>query len=124
MTSPMTPDTWVPNKPLVLFMVPQRYTMVYAALMQKLAIETLAPEDVELIGFISHDNQSGAASLYYLRESNIDPLCVTGLVLWGESGDHLGFHSSTDEECLPGSVIIPESSVSIPTLCLPSIDIS
>ncbi len=122
MTSPTTPNTWTPGKPLVMFMVPEKYTAVYAALMSKLVIDTVGLNIVELTGCIVDKDERSKAGMYLIRESNIDPISIAGLVLWGEAGDHLGFHSSLGSSCISTSVIIPDSSASIPTLCMPAIE--
>lgn len=122
--TPPTPSTWIPGKPLVMFMVPPQYTMVYAALMTKLVNETVGIGAIELTGVVTDNGGRVTAGLYLISESKIDPISIAGLVLWGETGDYLGFHSSTADECIPTSVIIPDSSASIPTLCMPSIEMS
>lgn len=113
--------------PVVLFLVPNKYTMAYTAMMQKLSTESLAslgrePNEVELTGFVSPNAEYGSVTLHFLHRSGIGVYDVIALVLFGETGDQFEFHSSDANDCVLGNVIIADLSVSIPTLCIPSLD--
>lgn len=112
--------------PVVLFMAPDKFTKAYAAMMNKLTVEALAsigkePGDVELIGFVSTNANEGGSCLHFLNRSGIDPYNVVALVLFGEAGDQFGFDSSSTDDYVLGNVILPASSVSYLTLCIPSL---
>jgi hypothetical protein len=113
--------------PVVLFMAPDRHAMEYALVMNRLAREAMDSlnkdfEDVELIGFVSPNADYGAACLHFLGESGIDVNKVLGLILWGEAGDQFSFNSSHADSYVFGSVVLPDSLTSIPTLCIPSLE--
>lgn len=120
-------NTAITKKPEVLFIVPEKFSVAYGAMMGKLTKEALISlgredEDIEPIGYISRNSQYGAACLYFLGHAGIDAQSVIVLVLFGEAGDQFNFNSSRTDSYVLGSVIIPDLAASIPTLCLPSLE--
>lgn len=114
-------------KPVVLFVTPDKYTLRYTELMKNLSAYAMSetgkdPDDVELAGFVSQTPEYASATLHFLNRSGVEVANVIAMVLFGEAGNQLSFNSSALDECLLCSVVIQESAVSVPTLCVPSFD--
>lgn len=114
------------SKPLVLFITPKKFSAAYAGIANKLTREALSeigqsPDDVELLGYESPDSAYASRTLNYLARSGINPHSVRALLLLGEVAAQFRFTIPEGADYLLSSVVVPDLSVSFPSLCVPSL---
>lgn len=120
-------EIWVPETPMVVFMVPAHNSYAHAAAMSQMTTVVLRElgrpvDSMETIGLISATAEQGAEGILFLDEMGLDPRNIILLVLWGETSDAAGFGNSVAPDCGVGFIALTKSGVVIPAVRMPSIE--
>lgn len=118
---------WMTNKPTVIFMVPPTNHEIYAEVMNQLTMIVIKdlnwkPDSINLIGLISSTAEHGVEGIYFLEEMGIDTRSLTLLILWGKTSDVFPPDKKISSACGVGGVVLPDTGVILPVVCMPSIE--
>lgn len=111
----------------VLFLVPEKHNDAYAKAIEKLTNDAMTSigkrlDEVELLGIISRNAEEGSSAVNFLARSGVDPYEVLAIILCGEVVGQFNFNVE-DDGYLLANTIVPDSSVTFPTLCIPSLEL-